>query len=163
MEMMSIPLSGDLHHPNSTGRNEIIRQHDVQIMSAGSGIAHSEMNAKKDQQVDVKNARVGPHPHRGLSPVTFIFKGGVHHRDSSGNSSINEQGELPAFYMASFHKDGEGVQITARADSVLFLGTGEPLNEPVVPHGPFVMNNKTQLLQAFRDYQMGKMGVLIED
>jgi redox-sensitive bicupin YhaK (pirin superfamily) len=43
------------------------------------------------------------------------------------------------------------------------MGTGEPLNEPVVSHGPFVMNNQTQLLEAFRDYQMGKMGVLIEE
>lgn len=51
MEIVSIPLSGDLHHQDSTGRSEIIRQHDVQIMSAGSGIAHSEMNANKDQQV----------------------------------------------------------------------------------------------------------------
>lgn len=51
MEIVSIPLSGDLHHQDSTGRNEIIRQHDVQIMSAGSGIAHSEMNANKDQAV----------------------------------------------------------------------------------------------------------------
>ncbi len=51
MEIVSIPLSGDLHHQDSTGRNEIIRQHDVQIMSAGSGIAHSEMNANKDQPV----------------------------------------------------------------------------------------------------------------
>lgn len=51
MEIVSIPLSGDLHHQDSTGRNEIIRQHDVQIMSAGSGIAHSEMNANKDHQV----------------------------------------------------------------------------------------------------------------
>ncbi len=51
MEIVSIPLSGDLHHQDSTGRSEIIRQHDVQIMSAGSGIAHSEMNANKDKEV----------------------------------------------------------------------------------------------------------------
>jgi redox-sensitive bicupin YhaK (pirin superfamily) len=51
MEIISIPLYGDLHHNDSTGRNEIIRQHDVQIMSAGSGIAHSEMNANKDKEV----------------------------------------------------------------------------------------------------------------
>lgn len=35
---------------------------------------------------------VGPHPHRGFSPVTFIFKGGVHHQDSEGNSSIVMEG-----------------------------------------------------------------------
>jgi redox-sensitive bicupin YhaK (pirin superfamily) len=51
MEIVSIPLSGDLHHNDSTGRDEIIRQGDVQIMSAGSGIAHSEMNANKDKDV----------------------------------------------------------------------------------------------------------------
>lgn len=51
MEIVSIPLSGDLHHNDSTGRDKIIRQGDVQIMSAGSGIAHSEMNANKDKEV----------------------------------------------------------------------------------------------------------------
>ncbi|HVX50354.1 MAG TPA: pirin family protein [Chitinophagaceae bacterium] len=51
MEIVSIPLYGDLEHKDSTGRHEIIRQGDVQIMSAGSGIAHSEMNANKDRDV----------------------------------------------------------------------------------------------------------------
>lgn len=51
MEIVSIPLFGDLHHKDSTGRDEIIRENDVQIMSAGSGIAHSEMNANKDKEV----------------------------------------------------------------------------------------------------------------
>lgn len=51
MEIVSIPLSGDLHHQDSTGRDEIIRQDDVQIMSAGTGIAHSETNANTDKEV----------------------------------------------------------------------------------------------------------------
>jgi len=51
MEIVSIPLSGDLHHKDSTGRDKIIREHDVQIMSAGSGIAHSETNANHDKEV----------------------------------------------------------------------------------------------------------------
>jgi redox-sensitive bicupin YhaK (pirin superfamily) len=51
MEIVSIPLSGDLHHKDSTGRDEIIRENDVQIMSAGSGIAHSETNANTDRDV----------------------------------------------------------------------------------------------------------------
>lgn len=51
MEIVSIPLYGDLHHKDSTGRDEIIRQDDVQIMSAGSGIAHSETNANADKEV----------------------------------------------------------------------------------------------------------------
>ena len=51
MEIVTIPLSGDLHHRDSTGRDAIIRATDVQIMSAGSGITHSEVNASSDQSV----------------------------------------------------------------------------------------------------------------
>lgn len=51
MEIVSIPLVGDLHHQDTTGRDKIIKQGDVQIMSAGSGIAHSETNANRDREV----------------------------------------------------------------------------------------------------------------
>jgi len=51
MEIVSIPLKGDLHHQDSTGRDRIIRQGDVQIMSAGKGITHSEKNARTDEEV----------------------------------------------------------------------------------------------------------------
>jgi len=51
MEILSIPLSGDLEHQDTTGRHEIIKQGDVQIMNAGSGIAHSEKNASRHQEV----------------------------------------------------------------------------------------------------------------
>ena len=40
---------------------------------------------------------------------------------------------------------------------------GAPLNEKVVQQGPFVMNSETELLEAMRDLQMGKMGILIEE
>ncbi|MEM9023479.1 MAG: pirin family protein, partial [Bacteroidota bacterium] len=39
-----------------------------------------------------ENLGIGPHPHRGFSPVTFIYKGDVHHRDSEGNNAIVEAG-----------------------------------------------------------------------
>jgi quercetin 2,3-dioxygenase len=51
---------------------------------------HADM--KISEFFDPKNDGVGPHPHRGFSPVTFIFKGGVHHRDSFGNSSVVLEG-----------------------------------------------------------------------
>lgn len=51
MEIISIPLEGDLRHKDSTGHEAIIKQGDVQVMSAGSGISHSEMNANTDRQV----------------------------------------------------------------------------------------------------------------
>jgi quercetin 2,3-dioxygenase len=51
MEIVSIPLSGALKHNDSTGREAIIKQNEVQIMSAGSGIAHSEVNASSKEDV----------------------------------------------------------------------------------------------------------------
>ena len=51
MEIISIPLEGDLEHQDSTGTRQVIRQGDVQIMSAGTGIAHSEKNKNNDRQV----------------------------------------------------------------------------------------------------------------
>ncbi len=60
MEIVSIPLFGDLEHKDSTGRHEIIKQNDVQIMSAGSGIAHSEMNASKNKEVKFLQVWVFP-------------------------------------------------------------------------------------------------------
>ena len=63
MEIVSIPLFGDLHHKDSTDRDKIIRQHDVQIMSAGSGITHSETNANHDKEVKFLQIWVMPKEH----------------------------------------------------------------------------------------------------
>lgn len=51
MEIISIPTYGDLKHKDSMGNEEVIRQGDIQVMSAGTGIAHSEMNANRDKEV----------------------------------------------------------------------------------------------------------------
>ncbi len=245
-------------------------------------------DVKVPEHIEPDHGGVGPHPHRGFSPVTFIFKGGVHHRDSRGNDSVIYAGgaqwmnagmgvihserpphdiqeiggrqeiiqlwintpashkmdqpvyfplaaedvpqnvtddgkvllkvfagelgglkgpipshtevnaatlelkkggkasiTLPSYhnaviylldgklridgyglaeglYAVFFKKDGEGIAFEALEDTRVLLLSGKPLDEEVVSHGPFVMNNQTQILEAMRDYQMGKMGMLIE-
>ena len=232
---------------------------------------------------------VGPHPHRGFSPVTFIYQGGVHHRDSRGNDaevlaggvqwmdagmgvihserppkylaenggtqeiiqiwvntpaskkmaqpnyiavqkdmipmmkpnqgdgviqvvsgtlnditgSVNpplklvssmgklnegsahtfslESGLSTALYLLDgeldvgghgvvagknlivFEAAGSEIGISATQDTRFLLLAGEPLNEPLATYGPFVMNNQTQIMEAMRDYQQGKMGMLVEE
>lgn len=236
---------------------------------------------RKQQEVGV-----GPHPHRGFSPVTFVFKGSVHHRDSFGNDEVVEAGgtqwmfagsgvvhserpgkelaekggqqEIIQFWVnapadkkmtAPFYKplsaeetptlNSEGIELqvvcgnyegikgavdyfvplqllrgeiqsgynlelkleeghntivylldgklsvngeTAKTKNMVWLGlegdlvhleaeadtrfivlSGEPINEKVNKYGPFVMNNQTEIMEALRDSQIGKMGVLIEE
>lgn len=60
MEIVSIPLSGALEHRDNTGRHTIIRSNDVQIMSAGTGIVHSEFNASKTEPVNFLQIWVFP-------------------------------------------------------------------------------------------------------
>ena len=60
MEIVSIPLIGALEHRDSTGTAEVIRQNDVQIMSAGSGVQHSEANASATESVTLFQIWVFP-------------------------------------------------------------------------------------------------------
>lgn len=232
---------------------------------------------------------VGPHPHRGFSPVTFVIEGEVHHRDSRGNSKIAKAGEfqwihaglgiihserpsqniidtkgvqeiiqlwinsprekkmiepeyyhvleteipriesedglsdiklisgdydlmtgaikgqsdllvlwvnskagarssfkIPSDYNSSiyiikgsvkvggygvvdpeallvFEESGDQISIESTSAAQFLVLAGKPLNEPLMQYGPFVMNNQTEIMEAMRDYQMGKMGVLIEE
>ncbi|KSB88077.1 nuclease PIN [Caulobacter vibrioides] len=54
--------------------------------------------------------------------------------------------------------DGEGLDLSSADGAVLLLGHADPIREPVVSHGPFVMTTREEIVQAIQDYQAGKFG-----
>jgi redox-sensitive bicupin YhaK (pirin superfamily) len=79
------------------------------------------------------------------------------------NGKLQVNGSVAATHnLVEFENAGSGIQIEALEDSELILGHGTPFNEPIVAHGPFVMNSEKEIMEAMRDYQMGKMGVWTE-
>lgn len=65
------------------------------------------------------------------------------------------------FHLAEFDIEGDELEIRAERDCVLLLGHADPIGEPVVAHGPFVMNTREEIEQAIRDYQAGRFGAPI--
>jgi redox-sensitive bicupin YhaK (pirin superfamily) len=68
MEIVTIPLKGQLQHRDSMGSNSVIHAGEVQMMSAGSGIQHSEFNASKTDEINLLQIWVFPE-HKNIDPV----------------------------------------------------------------------------------------------
>jgi quercetin 2,3-dioxygenase len=77
----------------------------------------------------------------------------------NGSVVVNGQ-EVSGRALVLFENDGEELEVRSTADARILLGSAEPINEPVVSHGPFVMNTQEEIRQAIYDYQTGRMGVL---
>ena len=83
----------------------------------------------------------------------YLLKGDVLINDSE-TLKLNEN------QLIQFNQDGEGFSIKGKGRSKLLFISGEPLYEKVTTYGPYVMNTQTEIMEAMRDYQMGKMGFL---
>jgi quercetin 2,3-dioxygenase len=79
----------------------------------------------------------------------------------SGKVTVNGEREAGEGDLAIFARSGEGISVRAETDAKLLVMDGEPFAEPVVGHGPFVMNSRKEIEQAFEDYQLGRMGELV--
>lgn len=80
----------------------------------------------------------------------------------NGRVTINDQTLISPRDMILFKNDGEGIKIKAEEHLDAILLCGEPIDEPVVSYGPFVMNSQKEIMEAIRDYQSGKLGTLEE-
>ncbi|MGY0040899.1 pirin-like C-terminal cupin domain-containing protein [Pedobacter sp. NJ-S-72] len=77
------------------------------------------------------------------------------------NGSIIVNGEIATEHsFVLFENNGEDIHIKANQKSVILLLSGEPIDEPIVSYGPFVMNTQEEIHQAIEDFNGGKFGVL---
>ena len=74
-----------------------------------------------------------------------------------GELVVNGKG-VKMHHLVEFGHEGEDVELSATSDAVVLLGHAVPFNEPMVSYGPFVMNTREEIMQAYDDYQKGKMG-----
>ena len=77
-----------------------------------------------------------------------------------GSIEINGSEKTPTNHLALMSNDGENFTIEASEDSVVLVLSGAPIEEPIAAHGPFVMNTKEELMEAFNDFNNGKFGYL---
>jgi redox-sensitive bicupin YhaK (pirin superfamily) len=80
-----------------------------------------------------------------------------------GSLKINGTAETAHKDLIWFNNNGSSITIGGIENTRAILLAGEPIGEKVTSHGPFVMNTQTEILEAIRDYQQGKMGILIEE
>ncbi len=75
-----------------------------------------------------------------------------------GTVQVNGEAIVRAAQMATLATAGSGVEIETSGAAKLLLLAGEPIDEPVVGHGPFVMNSQQEIIQAIADFNSGKFG-----
>lgn len=98
------------------------------------------LNAGKSTTLDL---------HQGRNTALVVLHGAV---------EVNGQEVVREGQLALFERDGTQIRLEANNDAVLLILSGEPIDEPIVGHGPFVMNTDAEIQQAFVDFQSGKFG-----
>ncbi len=216
---VSFIFEGALRHQDSRGNDSVISAGGIQWMNAGMGIIHSERPVNPDENLELIQLWINtPAAHKMDQPVyipvkaeeagsfksedglvsvsvfagellgtkgkvqalsainaaTLVLKKGgkvsvpipTDHNAFiyllDGSIKLDGYGLVEEKNAVVLKNDGDGIMIEATENTRILFMTGKPLNEKVVSYGPFVMNSQTQIMEAMRDYQMGKMGMLIE-
>ena len=79
-----------------------------------------------------------------------------------GEIKVNNSDQVPESHFVLFGRQGEEFEIEATENALVLVLGGEPIPEPIAAHGPFVMNSREELIQAFNDYNDGKFGYLAD-
>ena len=222
-EPITFLIQGEQLHRDSLGNQSVVRAGDVQWTTAGRGIVHAEAPTKEflkkggelegiqlwlnlpaqkkmipanyqhvkneeflvvaspDQKVLVQviagelygtNGRIATQTSVNAYMID-IEAGGQYSIPVSkehqsllylleGEATINASQTLALNQdqLVWFHQDGDGFSIEGKAKSKLLFLSGTPLEEPISSYGPYVMNTQTEIMEAMRDYQSGKMGFL---
>lgn len=216
-ETVTLAYQGEVEHKDSSGGGGVIKSGDVQWMTAGRGIVHSEYHSEafakqggifemvqlwvnlpakdkltkpKYQSIDSKdipNLSVGEHSELRVIAGKFNDKNGpaatftpINMYDISsedddqlllpfasdtntiilvlqGRVSIEGQSHDRGSILI-FDRGGEAVQLEPSKYFKGLVLNGEPIDEPLVAHGPFVMNTEEEIREAIKEYQAGKLG-----
>ena len=76
-----------------------------------------------------------------------------------GNVRVNDK-EAPTDHFVLFANDGTDIRLSSTGNAIVLILSGEPIHEPIVSYGPFVMNTKQEILEAYDDLDKGKFGYL---
>ena len=190
-ETVTIVYDGEVAHKDSTGAGGVIGPGDVQWMTAARGVIHEEFHSPgftkaggpfrmvqlwvnlpaKDKMTPpryqaITSAEIPVVPLAGGSAriIAGEFRGA---RGAARTftprrrlpSSAEPVGEAE---IVRFEREGADAMLRAEADSLLLVLTGEPIAEPVVGHGPFVMNTEAEIRRAFEDYRSGRFGAVAD-
>lgn len=103
------------------------------------------------------NAEINGHIHIDLpenhQSIIYLLEGEL----LVNNQQVLKKGDIQ---MVVFNTDGNSVSLKANEKSTFLILSGEPIEEKITQYGPYVMNTQTEILEAMRDYQQGKMGYL---
>ncbi|MGH2665603.1 pirin family protein [Flavobacterium sp.] len=77
-----------------------------------------------------------------------------------GSIKVNDTQLVPTDHFVLFENKGEDFTVEALENAIVLVLSGEPIKEPIFAHGPFVMNTREEIIQAFDDVNLGKFGYL---
>jgi redox-sensitive bicupin YhaK (pirin superfamily) len=75
-----------------------------------------------------------------------------------GTVLVNSETVVHEAQMVVLDRAGQDLSIEANNDAVVLLLSGQPIDEPIVGHGPFVMNSQQEIIQAMNDFNSGRFG-----